>query len=256
MARDAEYTFASHAMPPTSHLPDFSRLSVAVLGDLVADHWLYAQPTRLSREAPVMVLRHERDALGAGGAANVARNLRALGARVSLFGVDWFQKWPGGVSADHDWSKGSEAGQRCMWAAVLRFEAIMKEPPAELKQFLSEYDKWRGSFYNWVDDYSKDESSGDASHARLWAWRTGLTKWISGAAKDGSCYLPTRTMVVEYVAACKEHAASNDGEMPCSLRCLWMKTSNSYCLRVSIAVIPDCGSGALEQTQNAFCVLV
>lgn len=87
MARDAEYTFASHAMPPTSRLPDFSRLSVAVLGDLLADHWLYAQPTRLSREAPVMVLRHERDALGAGGAANVARNLRALGARVSLFGV-------------------------------------------------------------------------------------------------------------------------------------------------------------------------
>lgn len=68
-------------------LPDFSRLSVAVLGDLLADHWLFAQPTRLSREAPVMVLRHERDALGAGGAANVARNLRALGARVSLFGV-------------------------------------------------------------------------------------------------------------------------------------------------------------------------
>lgn len=68
-------------------IPDLSRLSVAVLGDLIADHWLYAQPTRLSREAPVMVLRHERDALGAGGAANVARNLRALGASVSVFGA-------------------------------------------------------------------------------------------------------------------------------------------------------------------------
>lgn len=74
-------------MSAPARLPDFSKLSVAVVGDLIADHWLYAQPTRLSREAPVMVLRHERDAIGAGGAANVARNLRALGAKVALFGL-------------------------------------------------------------------------------------------------------------------------------------------------------------------------
>jgi rfaE bifunctional protein kinase chain/domain len=73
-------------MSSPTRLPDFHSLSVAVLGDLIADHWLYARPTRLSREAPVMVLRHERDAIGAGGASNVARNLRALGARVALFG--------------------------------------------------------------------------------------------------------------------------------------------------------------------------
>jgi len=68
-------------------LPDFRSLRVAVAGDLVADHYLYARPRRLSREAPVMVLRHVSERLGAGGAANVARNLRALGAEVSLFGV-------------------------------------------------------------------------------------------------------------------------------------------------------------------------
>lgn len=68
-------------------LPDFSRLSVLVVGDLVADRWLYAQPRKLSREAPVMVLRHVRDRIGAGGAANVARNLRALGAEVSILGA-------------------------------------------------------------------------------------------------------------------------------------------------------------------------
>lgn len=68
------------------HVPDFTKLRVAVLGDLIADHWLHARPARLSREAPVMVLRHERESIGAGGAANVARNLRALGAKVSLFG--------------------------------------------------------------------------------------------------------------------------------------------------------------------------
>lgn len=136
----------------------------------------------------------------------------------SLYGVDWFQKWSGGVSADHDWSKGTEYGKRCMWAATLRFEAIMKEAPAELVAFLGEYSAWSGSFYNWVDDYSGkgedgSEAYGDASGARLWAWRTGLSKWISQAAKDGSCYLPTKKMVIEYAGACKEHAASHDGQM-------------------------------------------
>ncbi|MFT5048901.1 MAG: rfaE bifunctional protein kinase chain/domain [Chlamydiales bacterium] len=68
-------------------IPDFNGLPVAVIGDLIADHYIFAQPQRLSREAPVMVLSHQRDELGAGGAANVARNLAALGARVALFGV-------------------------------------------------------------------------------------------------------------------------------------------------------------------------
>ncbi len=68
-------------------VPDFSSLSVIVVGDLIADHWIYAQPRRLSHEAPVLVLRHDRERLGAGGAANVARNLRALGADVSVLGA-------------------------------------------------------------------------------------------------------------------------------------------------------------------------
>ncbi|MDZ4772126.1 MAG: PfkB family carbohydrate kinase [Planctomycetota bacterium] len=67
--------------------PNFTSLKVAVVGDLIADHWLFAQPTRLSREAPVMVLKHISDSIGAGGAGNVARNLRALGAHVTLLGA-------------------------------------------------------------------------------------------------------------------------------------------------------------------------
>ncbi|MFT5463148.1 MAG: bifunctional ADP-heptose synthase (sugar kinase/adenylyltransferase), partial [Planctomycetota bacterium] len=68
-------------------VPDFTGLRVAVVGDLIADHYVYGQPTRLSREAPVMVLRHSGESYGAGGAANVARNLWALGARTTLFGA-------------------------------------------------------------------------------------------------------------------------------------------------------------------------
>jgi D-glycero-beta-D-manno-heptose-7-phosphate kinase len=71
----------------TPRLADFSQLRVAVVGDLIADHYIYAEPRRLSREAPVLVLRHVRERIGAGGAANVARNLCALGSRVRVLGI-------------------------------------------------------------------------------------------------------------------------------------------------------------------------
>lgn len=74
-------------MNPVTRIPDFAGLRVAVIGDLVCDHYLFAEPRRLSREAPVMVLRYRDESISAGGAANVARNLRALGAAVSVFGV-------------------------------------------------------------------------------------------------------------------------------------------------------------------------
>ena len=74
-------------MATASNVPDFSQLSVAVVGDLIADHSIVCEPRGLSREAPVMVLRHAVETVGAGGAANVARNLRALGARTRIVGA-------------------------------------------------------------------------------------------------------------------------------------------------------------------------
>ena len=58
-----------------------------MIGDLIADHYIYAEPRRLSREAPVIVLRHVGERIGAGGAANVARNLRALRSCVRVLGI-------------------------------------------------------------------------------------------------------------------------------------------------------------------------
>lgn len=66
--------------------PDFRGLRVAVVGDLVADRYIYARPTRPSREAPVVVLREEGQEILPGGAANTARNVRSLGANVQLVG--------------------------------------------------------------------------------------------------------------------------------------------------------------------------
>ncbi len=81
-------TFADETSMLTPNVvPDYTALRIAVVGDLIADHYVYAHPTRLSREAPVMVLRHVGEAIGAGGAANVARNLWSLGARTRLLGA-------------------------------------------------------------------------------------------------------------------------------------------------------------------------
>jgi rfaE bifunctional protein kinase chain/domain len=65
----------------------FSKVRVLVVGDLVADHYVYGQTERVSREAPVLIVRHEREEVKLGGAANAAANARSLGARVTALGV-------------------------------------------------------------------------------------------------------------------------------------------------------------------------
>ena len=59
-------------------------VEVCVVGDLIADVYIHTRPARLSREAPVIVVRYEREEVIPGGAANTARNLAALGAKVHL----------------------------------------------------------------------------------------------------------------------------------------------------------------------------
>lgn len=68
-------------------LERISNVRVLVVGDLMLDHYLWGDATRISPEAPVPVVKADRDTFTAGGAANVASNLRALGASVDLVGV-------------------------------------------------------------------------------------------------------------------------------------------------------------------------
>ncbi len=67
-------------------LKQFSQTPILVVGDLMLDHYLWGDATRISPEAPVPVVAQYRDSYTAGGAANVAMNLAALGAPVELFG--------------------------------------------------------------------------------------------------------------------------------------------------------------------------
>jgi D-beta-D-heptose 7-phosphate kinase/D-beta-D-heptose 1-phosphate adenosyltransferase len=60
---------------------------ILVVGDIMCDHYVWGDVERISPEAPVQVLRWEREADRPGGAANAALNLAALGCRVQLVGV-------------------------------------------------------------------------------------------------------------------------------------------------------------------------
>ena len=65
----------------------FPRVRALLVGDLVADHYLYGQTERVSREAPVLIVRHEADEVRLGGGANAAANVRSLGGKVTALGV-------------------------------------------------------------------------------------------------------------------------------------------------------------------------
>jgi D-glycero-beta-D-manno-heptose-7-phosphate kinase len=65
----------------------FSSRRVLVLGDLIADEFIYGEVARVSREAPVLILRYDNTEMVAGGAGNAANNVAALGARARLVGL-------------------------------------------------------------------------------------------------------------------------------------------------------------------------
>ena len=65
----------------------FAEQRIVIIGDAIADKFVFGSISRVSREAPVFILRHEQTETLPGGAANCAMNLVALGAHVSLISL-------------------------------------------------------------------------------------------------------------------------------------------------------------------------
>ena len=72
---------------------DFSNIKVLVVGDFMIDHYIIGTSNRMSPEAPVPVVIPEQEYSIAGGAGNVAMNLRAMGANVTCLGVVGDDSW-------------------------------------------------------------------------------------------------------------------------------------------------------------------
>lgn len=85
------YTYTAFERPMRQRLltliDAFSKKRVLVIGDVVADEYLMGRPTRISREAPVLILELDEERIVPGGATNVGVNARSLGAEVFLTGV-------------------------------------------------------------------------------------------------------------------------------------------------------------------------
>ena len=68
-------------------IKQFTKLNVLVIGDIILDRYLYGNTKRISPEAPVPVVHLNDSENRLGGAANVALNLKELGASVDIIGI-------------------------------------------------------------------------------------------------------------------------------------------------------------------------
>jgi rfaE bifunctional protein kinase chain/domain len=71
----------------TKIVQSFPRVTVTVLGDMVADEFVFGEISRVSREAPVLILRHRERTVVPGGGANAVNNLADLGVNVLPVGI-------------------------------------------------------------------------------------------------------------------------------------------------------------------------
>src|SRR5271155_4846450 len=65
----------------------FAKITITVVGDLVADEFVFGEISRVSREAPVLILKHRERTVVPGGGANAINNLADLGVNVLPVGV-------------------------------------------------------------------------------------------------------------------------------------------------------------------------
>lgn len=87
MARNAKSSKSEVRLRLLRVLDQLPKVTVAVLGDLVADEFIYGEIARVSREAPVLILKHRERTIVPGGAANAICNLADLGVNVLPVGV-------------------------------------------------------------------------------------------------------------------------------------------------------------------------
>lgn len=68
-------------------IDEFEHRRILVIGDVIADEFIYGDVSRVSREAPVLILKYSTSDLVPGGAGNAAANVAALGGHVALAGL-------------------------------------------------------------------------------------------------------------------------------------------------------------------------
>ena len=84
-------------MNKINSLKKFNKINILIIGDMVADVYLKGNISRVSREAPVLVLEHAGEKVVPGGAANVVHNIATLGGQAFAVGLIGNDKAGGGL---------------------------------------------------------------------------------------------------------------------------------------------------------------
>jgi rfaE bifunctional protein kinase chain/domain len=126
----------------------FSRQTIGVVGDFVLDEFVSGEISRVSREAPVLILRHRCTEAYPGGAANAVNNLADLGARALPVGVvgddqggrnvlDHFRRkgvQTSGIVRSRDWVTATKTRYLAGWTHTTEQQVLRvdREPPGQL----------------------------------------------------------------------------------------------------------------------------
>lgn len=140
------------SIPDLSRLLDivsaFSRQSIVVLGDFVVDEYVTGEISRVSREAPVLILRHKQTEIIPGGGANAANNLADLGAKVFPVGavgddaagnalIEYFRRKQvdvSGIIRARGWTTTTKTRYLARWTHTSRQQVLRvdREPETEM----------------------------------------------------------------------------------------------------------------------------
>jgi D-glycero-beta-D-manno-heptose-7-phosphate kinase len=128
----------------------FPRQTIGVVGDMVLDEFVSGEIARVSREAPVLILRHRRSETYPGGGANAVNNLIDLGARVLPVGVvgeddggakllEYFRRKQAdtsGIVRTPEWATTTKTRFLAGWTHTTEQQVLRvdREPPAALPE--------------------------------------------------------------------------------------------------------------------------
>jgi D-beta-D-heptose 7-phosphate kinase/D-beta-D-heptose 1-phosphate adenosyltransferase len=163
-----------------------------VVGDIMLDHFLWGRVGRISPEAPVPVVDFERENFIPGGAANVARNLAALGMPVELFGAvgrDSTASHLKRLLAQHD------IGSSGLYADPNRFTSVKTRIIAHQQQIVR------------LDRESRDELSAGATRKLLASVAASITGASAVIVGDYGKGVVTQPLLDELKIICRLHGA-------------------------------------------------
>jgi rfaE bifunctional protein kinase chain/domain len=202
----------------------FSRQTILVLGDFVADEFVFGEISRVSREAPVLILRHRETQLLPGGAANAVNNLADLGAKVlpvAAVGEDatgralvaYFRAKgvaTSGLVQVEGWQTPVKTRFLAGWAHTARQQVLRidREPPPTLPERVTKVlvqkaqQRLKSASGALVSDYGY----GSATPAALQAVR-GRSRWFVPVALD------SRYRLQEYAGLGLTAATPNEAEV-------------------------------------------